>query len=167
MKTAVIFYSMHGNTAYVAKKLTEKLRADIIEITPVKAFPDKGFKKFLWGGKSAVMAEKPKLNPYEFNADDYERIVIGFPVWASRIAPPIRTFVEENKTELSQKAVSAYACQAGSGADKALNGLKELLGISDFKATMILNDPKNKPKDENINKIDEFYTVINNDKGNS
>jgi hypothetical protein len=35
----------------------------------VKAYPTKGFRKFLWGGKSAVMAEKPKLLPYKFNAD--------------------------------------------------------------------------------------------------
>ncbi|MBR2279480.1 MAG: flavodoxin [Ruminococcus sp.] len=156
MKTAIVYYSMHGNSEFVAKKLADKLDADIIEITPVKAFPDKGFKKFLWGGKSAVMSEKPKLNPYEFSADNYEQVIIGFPVWASRIAPPIRTFVEDNKTALKDKDISAYACQAGSGAEKALNGLKDLLCISDFKSTMILNDPKDKPKDDNENKIDDF-----------
>ena len=30
----------------------------------MKAYPTKGFRKFLWGGKSAVMAEKPKLLPF-------------------------------------------------------------------------------------------------------
>jgi flavodoxin len=82
---------MSGNTAYVADRLKEQLgsEVDLIEIKPVKAFPDSGFKKFLWGGKSAVMAQKPKLQPYTFDAEKYDQIIIGFPVWASRIAPPI------------------------------------------------------------------------------
>ncbi|MDO5390117.1 MAG: hypothetical protein Q4F24_03355 [Eubacteriales bacterium] len=32
-----------------------------------KAYPDKGAKRFIWGGMSAVMGEKPALHPYEFN----------------------------------------------------------------------------------------------------
>ena len=56
MRTAIVYYSMSGNTAAAAKKVAEGLRADLIEIKPEKAFPDKGFRKFFWGGKSAVMA---------------------------------------------------------------------------------------------------------------
>ncbi len=160
MKTAIVYYSMHGNTAYVAKKLAEKTGADVIEITPVKAFPDKGFKKFFWGGKSAIMAKTPELNPYEFNADEYEQVVIGFPVWAGRIAPPIRSFVEENKNTLKGKIISSYACQSGSGAEKAFGGLKELLGIQDFRASAVFIDPKDKPKKENEDKIEELSAEI-------
>lgn len=75
MKTAVVYYSMSGNTAAASKKVAEGLHADLIEIKPVKAFPDKGFKKFLWGGKSAVMAEKPKLMPYQFDPERYDQII--------------------------------------------------------------------------------------------
>ena len=52
MKTAIVYYSMGGNTAYIAARIAKKLAAnvDVIELTPVKAYPDKGFKKFLWGG---------------------------------------------------------------------------------------------------------------------
>ena len=89
MKTAIVYYSMSGNTKYVADKIEEKLNADLIRIEPVKAYPDQGAKKFIWGGKSAVMGEKPKLQPYEFNAEQYDRIIIGTPVWASSFAPPI------------------------------------------------------------------------------
>lgn len=162
MKTAIIYYSMSGNTAYVANILKEQLdrEVDLIEIKPVKAFPDSGFKKFLWGGKSAVMAQKPKLQEYTFEADQYDNIIIGFPVWASRIAPPIRTFIEDNKSILKTKSISAYACQAGSGAEKALNGLKDLIGISEYKATMILIDPKDKSDKANDSIIEAFCTKI-------
>ncbi|MBQ2444582.1 MAG: flavodoxin [Clostridia bacterium] len=162
MKTAIIYYSMGGNTAYIAARISKKLTSDvdIIELTTVKAYPDKGFRKFIWGGKSAVMSETPPLMPYSFNADYYDRIIFGFPVWASRIAPPLRTFVQDNKSLLKGKKISAYACQAGSGADKALRGLKELLGISDYSAEMVFNDPKDRPNEANEKKINEFCGLI-------
>ncbi len=162
MKTAIIYYSMLGNTAFVASRLAELLgsEAELIRLTPIKAYPDKGFKKFFWGGKSAVMAQTPKLNPYTFDAGRYERVIIGFPVWAGRVAPPIRTFVEENKAELKGKSVSAFACQSGSGAEKALKGLKELLGIEEYGAAAIFIDPKDKPNDENERKITDFRSML-------
>lgn len=42
MKTAIVYYSMSGNTAAAARKVAESIRADLIEIKPEKAFPDKG-----------------------------------------------------------------------------------------------------------------------------
>ena len=96
MKTAIVYYSMSGNTKYVADKIAEKIDADIIRIEPVKAYPDQGAKKFIWGGKSAVMGETPALQSYEFSAEKYDRIILGTPVWASTFAPPIRSFLKEN-----------------------------------------------------------------------
>ena len=42
MKTAIVYYSMHGNVRYVAEKVAKGLGADLIELKPVKAYPDKG-----------------------------------------------------------------------------------------------------------------------------
>lgn len=156
MKTAIVYYSMGGNTAYAAEKIKNGLgeNADIIEISPQKAYPDKGFKKFFWGGKSAVMAETPALVPYSFNADSYDCVIIGFPVWASNIAPPLRTFIKEN--ELSGKKIAAFACQSGSGAEKAFEKLCKCLEIEKLIADMVLIDPKSKPDEGNDRKIQEF-----------
>lgn len=156
MKTAIVFYSMNGNTAMVARKLAEGINADLIEIKPEKSYPDKGFKKFLWGGKSAVMAETPALIPYDFSAGEYDQIVFGFPVWAGNVTPPIRTFVQENKDVLKGKRIAAFACQSGTGGEKAFNKLLECLGRDKLTATMILNDPKDKPKTDTDQKIAEF-----------
>lgn len=156
MKTAIVFYSMNGNTAMVARKLAEGINADLIEIKPEKSYPDKGFKKFLWGGKSAVMAETPALIPYDFSAGEYDQIVFGFPVWAGNVTPPIRTFVQENKDVLKGKRIAVFACQSGTGGEKAFNKLLECLGRDKLTATMILNDPKDKPKTDTDQKIAEF-----------
>ena len=155
MKTAIVYFSLNGNTEYVASELAGKLGADAIKLTPKKAFPDSGFKKFLWGGKSAVMKEKPELEPYEFDAEKYGRVIFGTPVWASRFTPPIRTFVADNADALKGKRFAAFTCFSGGGADKALARLKELLG-ADLDAELILVDPKDKPSDGNAAKIAEF-----------
>ncbi len=158
MKTAVVFYSMSGNTATAAKRIADSINADLIEIKPEKAFPDKGFKKFLWGGKSAMMAETPKLLPYTFNPEQYDQIVIGFPVWASNVAPPIRTFATENKEAIQKKKIAAFACQGGTGAEKAFKKLLECLGHDAYNATMILNDPE--PRNEKDQAISSFLARL-------
>lgn len=159
MKAAVVYYSHTGNTAFAAEKMGERLSADIIRIEPVKAYPDKGFKMFLFGGKSAVMSETPKLAPYSFNADDYDTVFIGMPVWASRITPPMRTFINENKAALADKKLRVFMCCSGGvkGAEKAGEDVFRLLD-REFNRTdlLILIDPKDKPTNENDRSIIEF-----------
>lgn len=160
MKAAIVYYSMLGNSELVAGKMAESLDADIIRIEPDKAYPDKGARKFLWGGKSAVMGEKPRLKPFEFDPDKYDVIILGFPVWASRPAPPIRTFVEEFKGRLKGKRLAAFACQSGNGAEKAFSKLKAQIGIDSFVAELILIDPKTKEISSNEDKINAFCEII-------
>ena len=154
MKTLIVYYSLEGNTEYVANKIAETCGFDTLRLVPVKKYPDSGFRKFFWGGKSAFMAETPELEPYVFDSDSYGRIVFGFPVWASNVTPPIRTFVKEN--DLKGKQIAAFACQSGSGAEKAFDKLKTAIGIDKVEAELILIDPKAKPSDENDKKIEEF-----------
>ena len=61
MRTAIVYYSMSGNTEFVADKIAKNIDADVIRIQPVKEYPNQGVRKFIWGGKSAVMGDKPKL----------------------------------------------------------------------------------------------------------
>lgn len=159
MKTAIVYYSLNGNTKYAAQKIADILKAkgevDVIRIEPQTAYPDKGAKKFLWCGKSAVMGECPVLVPYEFNAEDYDRIIIGTPVWASTFTPPIRTFINEN-TIIRQKQVAVFTCFSGGGAEKAIEKMKNYIGVDRFEAQLILIDPEVKKKDEDNRKISEF-----------
>ncbi len=161
-KTAIVYYSMSGNTKYVADKIAEKIEADIIRIEPVKAYPDKGATKFIWGGKSAVMGEKPALQPYEFSTEKYDRIILGTPVWASNFAPPIRTFIKENP-DIHEKKIAVFTCFSGGGADKAIEKMKKYIGIEKFEAELILVDPKENGKAEDDEKIDVFCQRLTKD----
>jgi len=160
MSTAIVYYSMHGNSEMVAEKIAARLGADVIRIEPDKAYPDKGAKKFIWGGKSAVMGEQPVLKPYEFDADRYDCVILGFPVWASRPVPPICTFLSEQKSKLIGKKIAVFACQSGNGAEKAFERVRNMIGIDAFAGTLILIDPKTRMNAENDKKIDSFCENI-------
>ena len=160
MKTAIVYYSMSGNTKFIADKIAENIDADVIRIEPVKAYPDSGVRKFIWGGKSAVMGNTPKLQPYDFDADKYDTIIFGTPVWASTFTPPIRTFIEENKASLAEKKIAVFICFSGGGADKAIDKLKKYIGINEFAAELILVDPKEKLDSENEKKVKEFCDLL-------
>ena len=153
MNALIVYYSMGGNTEFAATKMAERLKADLLKLEPVKAYPDKDFKKFLWGGKSAVMAEKLELKPYSFDPEKYDLIIFGFPVWAGNMAPPLRTFV--SRKDLKPVRYAAFACQGGSGAEKAFEKLKACLG-HDLEKTLILIDPKDKPDPAKEVQMEDF-----------
>ena len=156
MKDLIVYYSLEGNTGYVADKLADILGADVLKLVPKKAYKDKGFAKFFWGGKSAVMAEKPELEPYSVDPAQYDRIIFGSPVWASNVAPPLRTFVADNEAGLSGKRMAAYVCQSGSGGEKAFAKLSKCMGGANFESTNIFIDPKSKNTPEVDKAIEDF-----------
>ena len=49
------------------------------------------------------------------------------------------------RDKLRGKKFSAFACQSGNGAEKALAKLKKMLGTDDLEAELILIDPLEKP----------------------
>lgn len=161
MKTLVVYYSLEGNTEYVAEQIKEAAGADLLKLVPKKAYHDKGFAKFFWGGKSAVMAEKPALEAYDVDLTVYERIIFGFPVWASNFTPPIRTFIEDNKDALKNKKLAVFACQSGSGAEKAIAKLAKTVGIDDFEQKAVFIDPKARKSEDMDAKISAFCKVLN------
>lgn len=155
MKTLIVYYSLEGFTKSMAEKLAQKSGADILALHPVKNYPSEGAKKFLVGGKAVLTGDKPKLQPYAFNAEKYDRIVIGSPVWASSFAPPLRTFVEENFETLKSKKIGVFFCQLGNGAGKAAEKFAKLLKNEYFEFVLTFTEPNKKNSHPENDKIIE------------
>ena len=149
MKTLIVYYSLTGNTAWTAQRLAALLEAETLALEPEKAYPKRGLGKFFHGGKSAVFGEAPALKPYAWDPSACSCVVFGFPVWAGRLTPPLRTFIQENREVLAGKTCAAFACQSGSGAEKALADLKKCLNAEKLAAEAILIDPKDRPQEKN------------------
>ena len=72
----IIYFSLEGNTEYIVDELAKVLPADKLKLVPKKAYSTSGFSKFFWGGKSAVMAEKPELEAYDLDVSLYDEIIV-------------------------------------------------------------------------------------------
>ena len=158
MRTLVVFYSLEGNTAYAAGRIADALGADTLRLRPKKKVPDKGPLKFIWGGKSALMAEAPDLEAFDVDVCAYERIVCGTPVWASTIAPPLRSFLKAH--DIADKRVAAFVCQARNGGEKALERLRQCAGVPALEAEVILIDPLARPSRDTDAKIASFCSEL-------
>ena len=156
MKTCIVYYSLNGNTENTAEKLAKLLDADLVKLEPRTEYPVKGFRKFFVGGKSALHEETPALKPYVFDAKKYDAILFGYPVWASNVTPPVRTFIAENRGAIFGKKIGVFACQAGNGAEKTFERLALTLGLDSVPSTLVLNDPLRKPSEANEEKIRRF-----------
>lgn len=155
MKIAIVYYSLSGNSRYAAERIAAALGGDIVPLVPKKAYPDSGFKKFFWGGKSALMGDTPALEPYGFDANDYDLVIMGGPVWAGTFPPPLRTFVEENRSALQDKHLAAFFCCSG-GPGKVLEKFRSFLAPEQLRHELILIDPKDKPTNDTESKINMF-----------
>ncbi|MDR1630601.1 MAG: flavodoxin [Oscillospiraceae bacterium] len=154
MKTLVVYYSLEGNTEFIAQQVADKSGADIFKLEPQKEFPKQGFKKYFWGGKSVIFGEKPPLKNTTPDLNLYDSIYIGTPVWSGSFAPPVNTFLSQNSFE--NKQISLFACHGGGGADKCFEKIKSRLAKDTVVKTIDFQDPLHAEKDEVLNKIDAW-----------
>jgi flavodoxin len=124
MKTAVIFYSLDGNCAFVAEEIKTQLNADLIRLETKDEKKRGKVGRMFWGCAMVFSKKKPPLKPYSFDSSKYDLIILGAPVWAGSPAPPIRTFIGE--TNFSGKKLALFVCHAG-GKRKSLATFKALL----------------------------------------
>lgn len=135
MKKLVIFYSLDGNTAFIAKVIAETIGADVLELKPKNPIKSKGIMKIFWGGKQVMMKEKPELHAFDKKPEEYDLLLIGTPVWAFSFAPALATFFSTVK--FKGKKIALFCCSGG-GKGKTLEKMKsnlqgnEIIGEIDF-----------------------------------
>lgn len=139
MKTAVVYYSLEGNTHFAAEIIGRQLGADLVRLSPEKAYPTRGFGKYFWAGKSASFRESPRLSPYRFDVAQYDLIILGTPVWAGIFAPPLRTFLRANP--LAGKRIALFACCSGGDTAKCFEALMREAGGGAPASTLRMVDP--------------------------
>ncbi|MFX0071267.1 MAG: flavodoxin family protein [Candidatus Hermodarchaeota archaeon] len=141
----IVYYSLTGNTKYMAECIQEAIGGDIQSIKPIKELNPKGGMKFLWGGMQATMKKKPELEPIEKVPTNYDVIIIGTPVWAWTYSPPIRTFLSEY--DLSGKDIAIWCCSGG-GPGKTLEKLEASIENSNMLGKIHFKEPlKNNPEE--------------------
>ena len=125
-KVLVAYFSASGVTRRVAEKIATAINSDIFEIEPVEKYTKADLNWMNKNSRSSVeMNNKefrpPVLNKVE-NVDQYDTIVIGFPVWWYTAPTIINTFIEENN--LSGKNAYVFVTSGSTGYEGSFNDLK-------------------------------------------
>lgn len=88
----IAYYSLGGHTARVARDLAVRLDADVLELREVAN--RHGFLGHVRAALDAFFARHAILEAGPWPAGPYELTLVGTPVWAGRITPAARTFLE-------------------------------------------------------------------------
>jgi flavodoxin len=136
MKSLVVFYSRTGNAKFVAETVAAELGSDLEEIIDMKN--REGKLGYLSGGSDAARGKETKIAETKRSPADYDLIVVGTPVWASRITPAIRTYLGKN--DLSGKKVAVFFTQGGSK-PQSIDRIKALMPNSSIIGELSLNSP--------------------------
>ena len=125
MRTLVVYFSVQGTTAKVAKELAEHLGADLFEIVPLHPYTDADIKwtnplarcnREKFGNKDVPIKGKV------VNFADYEEVFLGFPIWYGAAPNVVNTFCKEY--DWSGKKVYAFATSGGSGIGRTAEKLR-------------------------------------------
>ena len=112
-RVLVAYFSATGTTARVAGKVAQATGGELYAITPAESYT------------SAL------------NADGYDVIFLGYPVWWNLAPRIVNTFVESH--DLNGKTVIPFATSGSSGIANSAAALKEIYPDIDWKEGKLLN----------------------------
>ena len=125
-KILVAYFSASGITAKTAKDLAEAANADLFEIKPVQPYTKADLD---WHDKTSRSSiemsnkeQRPAISDISVNVDDYDTILLGFPIWWYVAPTIINTFLES--CNFSYKRIVLFATSGGSGFGQTVKELQ-------------------------------------------
>ena len=100
MKRLFIYYSLTGSGNTVADFLKDK-DIEIRKVETKYKLSKHLLPAMMKGGFHAMIGKKAKLINYDSDVSSYDEIIIGSPIWNSRLTPPINSVLKN--TDLTNK----------------------------------------------------------------
>ena len=121
MKSLVVYYSRSNITKKLAENIADKLDCDIEEVIPKVNYQGKiGYAR---GGKDAIREKIVELETLKFNPKDYDIVYLGAPVWASKAANPIISYMKQNEGKFSD--VKFFMTAGSSGFESSFEQMEK------------------------------------------
>ncbi len=117
-RTLIVYFSAQGHTEDVANQMAENLNADIFEIEPVDAYTSADLNYTDDSSRVSREHADESLRDVELvsttvpNWEEYDTVLIGYPIWWGVAAWPVDTFVKSN--DFTGKTVIPFCTSASS-----------------------------------------------------
>lgn len=113
MRVLVVYFSYSGRTLQVAAEIARGCGADLEEI--LEARPHAGAWTALKATWESLIGATPPIEPPTNDPSNYDLVILGTPVWAGRMASPVRSYITLNAKHFKRVA---FFCAEGAGGDK-------------------------------------------------
>ena len=116
-KILVAYFSATNHTEDVAQKLADGLDADLYEIMPEQPYTDEDLDYGNSNSRSSAEMDDPNARPAISgtveNMEQYDTVLIGYPIWWGEAPRIMSTFIESYDFE--GKTLAAFCTSASSG----------------------------------------------------
>ena len=127
-KTLVVYYWAQGHTKEIATKIANNLGADIFEIEPAQIYSEEDLDWTDANSRASRENGDESLRDVELknvvipNWDEYETVIIGYPIWWGVSAWPVDSFVKQ--VDFGNKTVIPFCTSHTSGLGTSDEDLK-------------------------------------------
>ena len=113
IKTLVIYYSYTGNCKQIVESLTAQVKADVVRIQPADKTQKYEANNYAIGTELLTAIKNnptsadsyPAIDPVTTNLANYEAFIIVTPLWWSKMAAILQTYLFQNGAKLAGKPV--------------------------------------------------------------
>lgn len=130
-KILVVYFSCTGTTEYIAKYVAEILEADIYEIVPESPYTEADLAYYTDGRADQEQNDpdvRPAISGGVENMDEYDTIILGYPIWHGQAPRIISTFLESY--DFSGKTIVPFCTSHSSGIGSSADNLHDLCSES-------------------------------------
>ncbi len=121
MKSLVVYYSRTNITKKLAEDIASQIDADIEEVKSKVSYDGKmGYARGIKDGATGKIVE---LESQTYNPEDYDVVYVGAPVWASKAANPIISYLNQNEGKFTN--VKFFLTAGSSGFDSGFKQMEE------------------------------------------
>lgn len=129
-KHLVVYYSWSNNTKAVANELHTIVGGDLLEIVPTTPYTT-DYNTMLTVGQQEINAidnsgTYPAINTSVDSFEDYDVVFVGYPLWYSRMATPMQSFLHAHASKLSSKRIALFCTSASSSISGTVTDARKL-----------------------------------------
>ena len=139
-KTLIVYYSYTNNVHSIINDLQTQIEADVVRVEPTEKGIDYAANNYAIGS-ALIQANRdnpnvansyPSIETTIDNLSDYDRIIIGAPLWWSNMAAPLQTFLFQYGSQMEGKNIGLIVSSASSGINGVESDAKRLIPGGNF-----------------------------------
>ncbi|MCI9596570.1 MAG: flavodoxin [Firmicutes bacterium] len=124
-KTLIVYYSRTNTTQQIAKKIQKLINADMVRLKTKNAYPSDYDEMLETAQREQDENARPEMADRISNWSQYDKIILGYPIWYGQAPKIISTFLESY--DFSGKTIVPFCTSGGSGLGTSASSLHSLV----------------------------------------